>query len=58
MVVLFNIIIPSYHTILVGRGHFDISSDLAAIASARELHPRVKPYTNLPGYAIYRNMQC
>ena len=36
---LFNIIMPSYHTILVGCRHFGIGSDLSAIASARELHP-------------------
>ena len=40
---LFNIIMPSCHTILVGCRHFGIGSDLSAIASARELHP-VKPY--------------
>ena len=40
---LFNIIMPSCHTILVGCRHFDVGSDLSAIASARELHPGVKP---------------
>ena len=34
--------------ILVGCRHFDVGSDLSAIASARELHPGVKPYTVEP----------
>ena len=42
---LFNIIMPSCHTILVGCRHFDVGSDLSAIASVRELHLGVKPYT-------------
>ena len=42
---LFNIVMPSCHTILVGCRHFDVGSDLSAIASARELHPGVKPYS-------------
>ena len=31
--------------ILVGCRHFDVGSDLSAIASVRELHLGVKPYT-------------
>ena len=31
------------YTILVGYRHFGVGSDLSAIASARELHPGVKP---------------
>ena len=33
---LFNIIMPSYHTILVGCRHFGVGSDLSAIASGGE----------------------
>ena len=39
---------PSYYTILVGCRHFGVGSDLSAIASARELHPGVKPSTRMP----------
>ena len=34
---------PSCYTILVGCRHFSVGSNLSAIASARELHPGVKP---------------
>ena len=34
---------PSCYTILVGCRHFGVGSDLSAIASARALHPEVKP---------------
>ena len=43
IIALFNIVMPSCDTILVGCRHFDVGSDLSAIASARELHPGVKP---------------
>ena len=52
---LFNIIMPSCHTILVGCRHFDVGSDLSAIASVRELHLGVKPYTRVAKAVVPAN---